>query len=158
MQKLLDERLVFIDADVKTSEEAIRLMAARLEECGYVNPGYAEMVIDREKVFPTGLPGKTMCIAIPHTNPTLVNKPAIGVIVPKETVQFDMMGDPGTKLDVSLIMPLVIKDSSKQIELLKEMMHVIQDTERLERIRASKDVGEILELLKPLEVACGTND
>ena len=31
MSKLLDERLVFIDADVKTSEEAIRLMAGRLQ-------------------------------------------------------------------------------------------------------------------------------
>lgn len=151
MQHLLDERLVFIGADVRTAEEAIRLMAARLEECGYVKSGYAEMVIEREKVFPTGLPGKTMCIAIPHTDPALVNRPAIGVIVPQGTVLFDMMGEPGTKLEVSLIMPLVIKDPAKQIELLKEMMHVIQDGERLEKIRASSDAGEILSLLRPLE-------
>lgn len=153
MQQLLDERLVFIDADVSTAEDAIRLMAARLEECGYVSPGYAEMVIEREKVFPTGLPGKTMCIAIPHTDPTLVNKPAIGVIVPRNTVSFDMMGEPGTKLDVSLIMPLVIKNPAKQIELLKEMMHVIQDGERLEKIRASTNAAEILDLLRSLEGA-----
>lgn len=153
MQQLLDERLVFIDADVSTAEDAIRLMAARLEECGYVSPGYAEMVIEREKVFPTGLPGKTMCIAIPHTDPTLVNKPAIGVIVPRNTVSFDMMGEPGTKLDVSLIMPLVIKSPAKQIELLKEMMHVIQDGERLEKIRASTNAAEILDLLRSLEGA-----
>ena len=114
MGKLLDERLVFIDADVHTSEEAIRLMAGRLQECGYVEEGYAEMVIEREKVFPTGLPGKAMSIAIPHTDPTLVNKPAIGVIVPSESVEFDMMGEPGTKLDVKLIMPLVIKNSDQQ--------------------------------------------
>lgn len=153
MGKLLDKRLVFVDADVKTSEDAIRLMAARLQDCGYVNEGYAEMVIEREKVFPTGLPGKTMCIAIPHTNPTFVNKAAIGVIVPKNPVKFDMMGEPGTSLNVSLIMPLVIKDSGQQIELLKEMMHVIQDSPRLERIRASRDADEILGLLHSLEEA-----
>lgn len=153
MGKLLDKRLVFVDADVKTSEDAIRLMAARLQDCGYVNEGYAEMVIERERVFPTGLPGKTMCIAIPHTTPTLVNKAAIGVIVPKKPVRFDMMGEPGTALEVSLIMPLVIKDSGQQIELLKEMMHVIQDSPRLERIRASKDADEILGLLHSLEEA-----
>ena len=150
MGKLLDERLVFIDADVHTSEEAIRLMAGRLQECGY-----AEMVIEREKVFPTGLPGKAMSIAIPHTDPTLVNKPAIGVIVPSESVEFDMMGEPGTKLDVKLIMPLVIKNSDQQIELLKAMMHVIQDSERLTKIRASKDRAEILDLLSELEEAVG---
>ena len=43
MSKLLDERLVFVDADVKTAEEAIRLMAGRLQECGYVNEGYASI-------------------------------------------------------------------------------------------------------------------
>ncbi|HJF44295.1 PTS sugar transporter subunit IIA [Thermophilibacter provencensis] len=155
MGKLLDERLVFIDADVHTSEEAIRLMAGRLQECGYVEEGYAEMVIEREKVFPTGLPGKAMSIAIPHTDPTLVNKPAIGVIVPSESVEFDMMGEPGTKLDVKLIMPLVIKNSDQQIELLKAMMHVIQDSERLTKIRASKDRAEILDLLSELEEAVG---
>ena len=155
MGKLLDERLVFIDADVHTSEEAIRLMAGRLQECGYVEEGYAEMVIEREKVFPTGLPGKAMSIAIPHTDPTLVNKPAIGVIVPSESVDFDMMGEPGTKLDVKLIMPLVIKNSDQQIELLKAMMHVIQDSERLTKIRASKDRAEILDLLSELEEAVG---
>lgn len=153
MNKLLDERLVFIDADVKTSEEAIRLMAARLQECGYVNEGYADMVIAREKVFPTGLPGKAMSIAIPHTDPTLVNKPAIGVIIPKESVEFDMMGEIGTKLNVKLIMPLVIKNSDQQIELLKAMMHVIQDSERLTKIRESKDKAEIMELLSSLEEA-----
>lgn len=153
MSKLLDERLVFIDADVKTSEEAIRLMAKRLQECGYVNEGYADMVIAREKVFPTGLPGKAMSIAIPHTDPTLVNRPAIGVIIPKGSVEFDMMGEIGTKLDVKLIMPLVIKNSDQQIELLKAMMHVIQDSERLTKIRESKDKAEIMELLSSLEEA-----
>mgnify|MGYP001282271984 CR=1 FL=1 len=92
MNKLLDENLVFIDADVATSEDAINLMASRLRELGYVKEGYAQMVLDREKVFPTGLPGKSMCIAIPHTDPTLVVKPAIGVIVPKEPVEFSMWG------------------------------------------------------------------
>ena len=153
MSKLLDERLVFIDADVKTSEEAIRLMAGRLQECGYVNEGYADMVIAREKVFPTGLPGRAMSIAIPHTDPTLVNKPAIGVIVPKESVEFSMMGEPEHKLDVKLIMPLVIKDSGQQIELLKAMMHVIQDSDRLAKIRASRNKAEILDLLSSLEEA-----
>ena len=153
MSKLLDERLVFVDADVKTAEEAIRLMAGRLQECGYVNEGYADMVIAREKVFPTGLPGKEMSIAIPHTYPTLVIKPAIGVIIPKESVEFDMMGELGHKLDVKLIMPLVIKNSDQQIELLKAMMHVIQDSDRLAKIRASKDKAEILDLLHSLEEA-----
>lgn len=153
MGKLLDERLVFMDADVSTAEEAIRLMGKRLEDCGYVRKGYADMVLAREREFPTGLPGKKVCIAIPHTDSSLVNRAAIGVIVPRHTVPFDLMGEPGTRLDVGLILPLVIKDSGQQIELLKEMMGIIQDADRLERICASQNAREILELLQPLEEA-----
>ena len=153
MEKLLDERLIILDADVKTSEEAILLMAGLLEEYGYVRAGYGEMVIEREKTFPTGLPGKTMCIALPHTNPTLVNKAAVGVIVPKEPVPFKMMGGPETELDVKLIMPLVIKDADNQLSLLKAMMAVIQDGELLERIRTSYDKREIIESLHAIEEA-----
>ena len=35
------------------------------------------------------------------------------------------------------------------------MMHVIQDSERLTKIRASKDRAEILDLLSELEEAVG---
>ena len=155
MGHLLDERLVRLDADVKTAEEAIHLMANRLEELGYVRPGYGDMVCEREKTFPTGLPGKTMAIALPHTNPDLVNKPAIGVIVPKESVPFKMMGAPDADemLDVKLIMPLVIKDPNTQLSLLKAMMNVIQDGELLEHIRASHDAAEIISSLQMLEEA-----
>lgn len=153
MSKLLDERLVFVDAEVPTVESAIRLMSSKLQELGYVKDGYAEMVLEREKSFPTGLPGKSMSIAIPHTNPTLVLKPAIGVIIPKETVEFRMMGEPETKLEVGLIMPLVIKDSAKQIDLLKAMMHVIQNDDLLRSVRASKNHREITELLHELDEA-----
>ena len=155
MGHLLDERLVILDADVKTAEEAIHLMASRLEELGYVRPGYGDMVCEREKTFPTGLPGKTMAIALPHTNPNLVNKAAIGVIVPKESVPFKMMGAPDADatLDVKLIMPLVIKDPNTQLSLLKAMMNVIQDGELLEHIRASHDKAEIISSLQMLEEA-----
>lgn len=65
MNKLLDENLVFIDAEVATSEDAINLMASRLRELGYVKEGYAQMVLDREKVFPTGLPGNRCALQFP---------------------------------------------------------------------------------------------
>ena len=47
----------------------------------------------------------------------------------------------------------MIKDSGQQIELLKAMMHVIQDSDRLAKIRASRNKAEILDLLSSLEEA-----
>ena len=63
------------------------------------------------------------------------------------------MGEPDTKLQVSLIMPLVIKDSNKQIDLLRAMMHVIQDDDLLRAVRTSDSPQEIVSLLHELDEA-----
>lgn len=148
---LLDERLIKLDAEVTTAEDCILLAAGLFETYGYVREGYGQAVVEREQVYPTGLPGKGINIAIPHTNNKLVNAPAVGVIVPRKPVKFCMMGMKETVLDCELILPLVVKDSHQQIEMLKRMMKIIQDGEKLRTIRDSKDKAAIMEQLKSLE-------
>lgn len=151
MGALLDERLIVMDAEVHSAEDCIRLMADRFEEYGYVSSGYGDAVIEREETLPTGLPGKEINIAIPHTNNLLVNKPAVGVIIPREPVEFSMMGEKETKLNCEVVMPLVVKDSKQQIGMLKKMMKLIQNSELLRRIRDSKSKTEVMECLSSLE-------
>ena len=121
------------------------------ETYGYVLKGYGDAVVGREKEYPTGLPGKGINIAIPHTNNLLVNNPAIGVIIPKEPVKFCMMGTEDQVLECELILPLVVKDSKMQITMLRKLMKVINDNELLKKIRDSKDKKEIIGYLSFLE-------
>lgn len=151
MGSLLDERLVVLDADVESAEDCIRLMAGLFEQYGYVQPGYGDAVAAREKEYPTGLPGKGINLAIPHTNNQLVNAPAVGVIVPRKPVQFAMMGMKENKLDCEVVIPLVVQDSKRQLAMLKKMMKIIQDGDLLRRLRDSKDKAEILGCLSSLE-------
>lgn len=151
MGKLLDERLIVIDADVHSAEDCIRLMATRFEEYGYVKPGYADAVLKREMQSPTGLPGKGINIAIPHTNGELAINPAIGVIIPSKPVEFRMMGTKETKLNCELVLPLVVKDSKQQIGMLKKLMKIIQDGELLKRLSQLKSKLEIIDCLSSLE-------
>lgn len=148
---LLDERLITIGSDADTAEECIRLAAGLFEKYGYVKEGYADAVIEREKEYPTGLPGKKINIAIPHTNNKLVNQPAVGVVIPKKPVKFRMMGMKEQILECEVLLPLVVKDSHQQINMLKKMMKIIQDGELLIKIKNSKDKAEIIDLLKSLE-------
>ncbi len=148
---LLDERFIVLDANVHSAEECIRLMATRFEEYGYVEPGYADAVIEREKSLPTGLPGKEINLAIPHTNNKLVIKPAIGVVIPCRPVEFSMMGKKETKLNCEVILPLVVKDSKQQIGMLKKMMKIIQDGELIRRLKNSKSKAEVMNCLSSLE-------
>jgi PTS system galactitol-specific IIA component len=147
----LDERFIILDADVESAEDCIRMMGARFEEYGYVKPGYVDAVLQREDELPTGLPGKQYNIAIPHTNNELVIKPAVGVILPRESVAFRMMGMRERTLSCEIIIPLVVKDSKQQVGMLKKMMRVIQDAELLKRIKNSTSVQEVLNCLSVLE-------
>ena len=149
--KLLDEELVILDADVRTAEECIRLAGETFLQKGYVKVPYIQAVVEREKVYPTGLSGKGIAIAIPHTNSTYVNKPAVGVVIPKQPVQFCTMGTKEQWLDCEVIIPLVIKDPDMQINMLRQMMKIIQNGELLKKIRDSKDKKTILECLRSLE-------
>lgn len=147
---LLDERLILLDADVTSAEQCIRTMADLFQTYGYVKPGYGDAVVEREKGFPTGLPGKGINIAIPHTNNALVNKPAVGVIVPRQAVEFAVMGQKETKISCELILPLVVQDTKRQMAMLKKMMKIIQDGELLQNLRHAKDKQTILQLLSVL--------
>lgn len=126
-------------------------MAARFEKYGYVKPGYAEAVLEREKELPTGLPGKKFNIAIPHTNNLLVIKPAVGVIIPSKPVDFKMMGMKEKTLSCEIILPLVVKDSKHQIGMLKKMMKIIQDATLLQSIKDSKSSADVMRFLSTLD-------
>ena len=147
---ILDEQFILLHADVKSLEDCIRLMAVRFEECGYVKPGYGNAVIEREKTLPTGVRGKGINLAIPHTDGQMVIQPAVGIITPKKPVQCRLMGEPGTAVDCEFIMPLAIRDSRQQIGLLKKIMKILNSEQLLEKIRKSESKPEILELLNDL--------
>jgi PTS system galactitol-specific IIA component len=150
--KLLNEDLIHLDVDVNTSEEAIKFMAEILEKNGYVQKEYCEKVIDREKVFPTGLQGKTLGLAIPHTDPEFAIKPAVCMIVPKKPVVFGQMaGTPDQTINAEVIMPLVISDGKTQVDILRKLTYLLEDGEKLKCIRDSKSKKEIIEILSYLE-------
>lgn len=149
--KILDEALIQLDVDVTTADEAIRHMADILYRLGYVNADYAERVITREREFPTGLIGQGYGIAIPHTDPDCVIKPAVCVLIPKRPIQFMMMGTRDEPVPAEVILPLVVKDSRMQINVLKKIMDLLKDTEKLDKIRECKDKKEILRMLAFLE-------
>lgn len=148
---LLDEKFVILQAEVDTAEDCIRLMADRFFKYGYVKEGYANAVIEREKEYPTGLPGKEICISIPHTNNLLVNKPAVGVIVPKKPVKFRMMGTEDEILNCEIVLPLVVKDSKMQLSMLKKITKIINDSDLLRSIKDAKKKSDVIALLRCLQ-------
>ena len=96
IQDLLTEELVFLDVEADSDEGLIRTLAAEAERLGYVKAGWADAVIRRERIYPTGLPTEVMKVAVPHAmERDQVNTPVIIVATLKRPVNFKEMGDVG---------------------------------------------------------------
>lgn len=56
MNIILKKELILLDIDVKDKLDVLEIMADNLHRLGYVKDTYKKAVIEREKVFATGLP------------------------------------------------------------------------------------------------------
>ena len=58
-----------------------------------------------------------------------------------------MMGEPGQKVQVSLIIMIAINNPDLQIDFLQKLVSIIEDHELLQKIKDSKSTDEVYELL-----------
>ena len=145
--KLLDRNLVMLNIEANTQTEALEKLAGRLFEVGYVKETYAKAILEREKVFPTGLPTEGYGVAIPHTDVEHVIKPAIALGILQKPVKFNLMGDvdPNNQVDVQIMFMLAIKEPHMQLKLLQDIMEIIQDSKLLNKMVKAKDVETLIQ-------------
>lgn len=134
----IKEELIFQNLDFENSKEVLHYLANKLHKKNLVNDEFAEELVKREKSYPTGLPAK-INVAIPHTDSDYVKEAAIAVGVLNSPVVFNSMEDPNVKLEVRLVIMLAIKDSSKQIQLLQNIIALIQSEDDISEIINSSD-------------------
>lgn len=126
--------LIITPMAAANSAEAITKLGELLFENGHVEDSFIAAVIEREKVFATGLPTPGIQVAIPHTDPEHVRKTAIAVGVLPEAVSFGEMGNPQRTVDVNVICLLAVKQADFLVSLLQELVAIFQDAEILHQI------------------------
>lgn len=144
----MDADLIKINLDVNTNKEVIKTLGNLMQQKDYVKSGYIEAVLKREASLPTGLDIGGICVAIPHTDPVHVNKPAIAVGLLNKPVKFHCMIAPDRELDVKVVFLLAVKNPEKQVELLKKLMALFQNVNILRQIEnadKSETVAQIME-------------
>lgn len=144
--ELLKEELIFIDVEAKDRGEAIEKIAKELYRREYVKESYINAILDREKVFPTGLPTEEVGIAIPHTDAIHVNKSAMAIGVLKNPVIFQMMGMPEENVNVNIIFMMALNEPKGQIEMLQKLMSIFQNKSLLLKMRQAKTKEEIMKV------------
>jgi len=120
-------------------EEAIRAAGALLAACGYVDDGYAEAMVARERVATTYL---GMGIAIPHGTAeakSRIRRSGIVVMQYPEGVDF---GGERAQLVIG-----IAGAGDEHIEILARVTSALEDEEVLARLKTTDDPRYILEKL-----------
>lgn len=144
----LDEQLIKLQYDASSREEVTTYLAERLEAGGYIKSSFLPAVLEREKTYPTGLPLATFGVAIPHTDPEHVNKPAISVATLKEPVIFHKMGSPDETVLAKIVFVLAISEPSKQLVMLEKLMTLFRKEEVMTKLSDMTSYEEAVAVLQ----------
>ena len=156
LKELICPKLILCDVDAKDFQDALRQMAGHLKKEGYVEEGYLDMLLERERKFPTGLCTKPFAVAMPHTEPDHVIKPCIAVAKLRRPVEFHEMVNDQNTVDVRFIFNLVLQKTEQQLELLQKIISIFSDKEAMEQLEKEQEPEKIAEILEHTKIGINT--
>lgn len=143
----MNENLIFVDVSYNNCFEFLENIAEELLNLGYVKNSFKDAIIEREKVFPTGLPVEPIGVAIPHCDSKHVNKAGIAFVRFKDDVKFTNMDGEG-EVDVKIAFVLIVKEKEKQVGVLQKLMQVVTDKDILLNLYNEKNKQELINILE----------
>ncbi|AST56526.1 PTS galactitol transporter subunit IIA [Thermoanaerobacterium thermosaccharolyticum] len=147
ISEFFNNELVVTNFDAKCKEDVFDVLYKKLYENGFVKESYLEAIKKREKNFPTGLQLNRYNVAIPHTDPEHVVKPAIAVATLKNPVIFKNMANPLEDVKINIVFMIALNEAHSQVEMLQQMVQLIQNDNLLEKIIRANGGGEIINLI-----------
>lgn len=131
-----------------TDVEVLSSMTDLLCQDGLVKDTYKQAILDREKVFPTGLYTGDINVAIPHADVEHVNEASICVGILDKPIKFHAMDEPDNSIDISLVIMLALKEAHGHIDMLTKVIGLIQDQEAVKEIIESNSQDIIYNIIE----------
>lgn len=151
LTEMLNENLVFFDFEAEDSTDLINKLAAAAIDAGYAVEGYAADVIEREELYPTGLPVEGMKVAVPHA---MVQDHVISSTIVAarlaHPVNFKEMGDGVNDVPVEMVFMLVAKGTKGTLEVLTQLIGIFAEPELHKQLEEVTGPAELVELLPKL--------
>ncbi|MCI9886902.1 PTS sugar transporter subunit IIA [Micrococcales bacterium 31B] len=95
---------------------------------GYARPSLPRALVARERQHPTGIPSAVPC-ALPHTDASHVLRPAIGLAVLPQPVEFMEMGSASRTVAARLVVMILVQNSLDQVDTLQAILGAVGDAE-----------------------------
>lgn len=147
VEDILKEDCIIENLKAATKEEAITAMGRALFSKGYVKDSFLEAILERERLYPSGLPMEGHKIAIPHTDAEHVNQSVILFARLDRPVEFSSMGEPDEKMQVRLISMFALKEKKDIGFLLDVLINTYSDNDTLDAVLKAPSAKEIYHIL-----------
>ena len=147
IEDVLKEDCIIENLEAATKEEALTLMSNMLLSKGYVKETFPAAILERERLYPSGLPMEGHKIAIPHTDAEHVNRSVILFARLARPLEFASMGEPDEKLQVSFISMFALAEKKEIGKMLEVLITTYSDNAILDNILKVSSAGEIYDIL-----------
>lgn len=144
---LIKQSFIHHKLKIKDFSELVQVLSQKMLTEEFILESYAQAVIDRESISPTGLKTQSLGIAIPHTESIHVKKSAISVVTLEEPIKMKSMLDPEESIEVSIIFLLAINNPHGQVETLRKLMGIFQNQDLLKAIYQTESQNALFQLL-----------
>lgn len=141
-----DSSLILTNVEVNKDEEIINKLCSLAMKQGYINDLFIEKILEREKVFPTGL-STEVPIAIPHIHDGCL-KSFFSMATLNKPVEFAAMDGSEKNVLVEIVFLFGITDPSQQTEVLQKFCEIFQNGDLLRDFKNIKDEKGLLGKLK----------
>jgi PTS system galactitol-specific IIA component len=131
--------LIKTQLEAVDSSQVITTLGTLLFDQGYVRKTFIQAVLEREKIFATGLPTVDIQVAIPHADVEHVLHSAIAIGVPVQPVLFGEMGNPDGTVQARIVFMLAVKESDSLVSLLQNLVGIFQDSSFLRQMLETED-------------------
>jgi PTS system galactitol-specific IIA component len=144
---LLNDELVLFDFEASDQVDLLNKMSKILYEKGYVKSSFNKAIVEREEIFPTGLPTAGVKVAIPHTDAEHVNQSVILFAKLNQPIDFKEMGNGINVLPIEMVFMLALADSNKQAGLLGNLMNIFSEEDTLMSLKHAKGHHEVVQIV-----------
>lgn len=145
IQTVFSEKLMIPDLNAHTKEEAIMKMAELLKKEGYVEDGYCQKVLEREKFCPTSIGNE---IAIPHHYQDHIFEN--GIVVAK--VKHHLNWNNEEKVKLIFLIAIKYKEPLKVKIIFQYMYELIENQELLGKIKSAETSSQLLDCILGLKL------
>lgn len=129
------EEITILGCDLKSKEEAIRVLGNRMVYEGYVDEGYVDSIFDREKISDTSLGS---LLAIPHAFEGHILKEGIGLLTLKKPVVWGK-----EKVQVVFMLALNANSGTDFQKIFKAVFHLTRNFKDVDKILKATSLARL---------------